>query len=214
LYSAIKSSGAALKSRNEIVSAARRSIVALAWLLVSVRAGNMALSLGCIDAAYQGGLIDVATAVHAVSDEGFTGASALICRDSTMCYSISAIEQLLDTCHYRQRCQAMNTIRSLRRERGWTQFDLALAVGVQPQTIYLWEKGQRLPRVPQLRRLGQIFEVCSDDIALVPLVNDSTPPTRQVRVGLRPSEQMPDGGPIGRAPGHSRETADDGRDDS
>jgi DNA-binding XRE family transcriptional regulator len=174
----------------------------------------MALSLGCIDAALQGGLIDVATAVHAVSDEGFTGAIALICRDSTMCYSISAIEQLLDPRNYRQRCQAMKTIRSLRHERGWTQFDLALAVGVQPQTIYLWEKGHRLPRVPQLRRLGQIFDVCSDDIALEPLVNDSIPSTRQVRVGLRPSEQIPDRGPIGRASSHSRETADDGRDDS
>jgi DNA-binding XRE family transcriptional regulator len=73
----------------------------------------------------------------------------------------------------------MKTIRALRRERGWTQFDLALAVGVQPQTIYLWEKGQRLPRVPQLRKLGQIFDICSDDVALEPLEADSTSPARR-----------------------------------
>ena len=73
----------------------------------------------------------------------------------------------------------MKTIRALRRERGWTQFDLALAVGVQPQTIYLWEKGQRLPRVPQLRKLGRIFDICSDDVVLEPLDDDSAPAARQ-----------------------------------
>ena len=156
---------------------------------------------------------DVASAEHAVFADRFIGAIALIYHDSTMCYSISAIEQLLDLCHDHQRCQAMNTIRSLRRGRGWTQFDLALAVGVQPQTIYLWEKGHRLPRVPQLRRLGQIFEICSDDIALEPLVDDSTPGTRRVPDGRHPGEQVPDRGPIGRAAHRGRETADAGSDD-
>ena len=60
----------------------------------------------------------------------------------------------------------MKTIRELRRERGWTQFQLALAVGVQPQTVYLWESGRRVPQVPQLRKLGQVFGLCSDEIAL------------------------------------------------
>jgi len=107
----------------------------------------------------------------------------------------------------------MKTIRSLRRERGWTQFDLALEVGVQPQTVYLWEKGQRLPRVPQLRRLGQIFEICSDDIALEPLVDVSTPATRQVGAGRGPGGQELDRGPIGRADHRDRETAGAGSDD-
>jgi DNA-binding XRE family transcriptional regulator len=65
----------------------------------------------------------------------------------------------------------MKTIRELRCERGWTQFELAVAVGVQPQTIYLWESGRRLPQVPQMRKLGEVFGMCSDDIALEPLVN-------------------------------------------
>lgn len=60
------------------------------------------------------------------------------------------------------------TIRALRRERGWTQFELALRIGVQPQTIYLWERGRRTPQVPQLRRLGREFGLCSDDIDLEP----------------------------------------------
>lgn len=34
----------------------------------------------------------------------------------------------------------------------WSQFDLAIALGVSPSTIYRWEKG-RLPSVTELRRL-------------------------------------------------------------
>ena len=60
----------------------------------------------------------------------------------------------------------MKTIRALRQERGWTQFELALKVGVQPQAVYFWESGRRTPQVPQLRRLGQIFGMCSDEIDL------------------------------------------------
>jgi DNA-binding XRE family transcriptional regulator len=60
----------------------------------------------------------------------------------------------------------MKTIRALRLERGWTQFDLALAVEVRPQTVYLWESGRRQPQVSQMRKLGAVFGICSDDIAL------------------------------------------------
>lgn len=60
----------------------------------------------------------------------------------------------------------MPTIRELRQEQGWTQFELALKVGVQPQTVYLWESGRRMPLVPQLRNLGRLFELCSDEIDL------------------------------------------------
>jgi transcriptional regulator with XRE-family HTH domain len=60
----------------------------------------------------------------------------------------------------------MMTIRALRQERGWTQYELALKVGVHPQAVYLWESGRRTPHVPQLRRLGQVFGLCSDEIDL------------------------------------------------
>jgi transcriptional regulator with XRE-family HTH domain len=63
----------------------------------------------------------------------------------------------------------VKTIRALRQERGWTQFELALKVGVQPQAVYFWESGRRTPQVPQLRRLGKIFGMCSDEIDLAPL---------------------------------------------
>lgn len=60
----------------------------------------------------------------------------------------------------------MRTIRALRQARGWTQFELALKVGVQPQAVYLWESCRRTPQVPQLRKLGELFELCSDEINL------------------------------------------------
>ena len=60
----------------------------------------------------------------------------------------------------------MKSLRTLRLERGWTQFELALKVGVQPQTIYLWESGRRTPQVPQMRKLGTVFGICSDHIDL------------------------------------------------
>jgi len=62
----------------------------------------------------------------------------------------------------------MTTIDVLRRERGWTQFELALVVGVQPQTVYLWESGRRQPQVVQMRKLGKVFGLCSDEIELTP----------------------------------------------
>jgi DNA-binding XRE family transcriptional regulator len=61
----------------------------------------------------------------------------------------------------------MKTIRALRLERGWTQFDLALAVGVRPQSVYLWESGRRQPQASQMRKLGVVFGICSDDIDLI-----------------------------------------------
>ena len=61
----------------------------------------------------------------------------------------------------------MKTIRELRQERAWSQFQLATRVGVHPQAVYLWESGRRMPLVPQVRKLGQVFGLCSDEIVLV-----------------------------------------------
>jgi DNA-binding XRE family transcriptional regulator len=70
----------------------------------------------------------------------------------------------------------MKTIRELRQEQEWTQYELALKVGIQPQTIYLWESGRRTPQVAQMRKLGQIFGLCSDEIALEPVRTTDTDP--------------------------------------
>ncbi len=93
----------------------------------------------------------------------------------------------------------MKTIRELRRERGWTQFELALAVGVQPQTIYLWESGRRMPQVPQMRKLGEVFGLCSDEIALEPDLERRRGTPHQARADRRLGEPVPGRDRAGRA---------------
>jgi len=61
----------------------------------------------------------------------------------------------------------VKTIRELRQERTWSQYELALQIGVHPQAVYLWESGRRMPLVPQVRKLEQVFGLCSDEIVLV-----------------------------------------------
>jgi DNA-binding XRE family transcriptional regulator len=100
----------------------------------------------------------------------------------------------------------VKTIRALRRDRGWTQFQLALAVGVQPQTIYLWESGRRMPQVPQLRKMGEVFGLCSDEIAL----ELATEPNR-ARTERHPEESNPGHDPHRRV--RSRDVASGSRRD-
>lgn len=59
------------------------------------------------------------------------------------------------------------TIRELREARGWSQFELAVKVGVTPQTVLNWEHGRREPRAGQFKALGIIFGVPLEDIDLV-----------------------------------------------
>jgi transcriptional regulator with XRE-family HTH domain len=58
----------------------------------------------------------------------------------------------------------MKTIRGLREERGWTQLELANAIGVTPATVYNWERGKYEPKASQLRALARAFAVSMDDI--------------------------------------------------
>jgi transcriptional regulator with XRE-family HTH domain len=107
----------------------------------------------------------------------------------------------------------MKTIRALRQEQGWTQFELALRVGVQPQAVYLWESGRRMPQVPQLRRLGQLFGVCSDEIVLDPVSDPSAGTGHQARADRHRGEPTPGRDPDGRAVTRSRDASTVARDD-
>jgi transcriptional regulator with XRE-family HTH domain len=84
----------------------------------------------------------------------------------------------------------VKTIRELRQAQGWTQFELALKVGVQPQAVYLWESGRRTPQVPQLRKLGAVFGLCSDEIAL-DAAGDTEPAPHRPRADRRLGEPAP-----------------------
>jgi transcriptional regulator with XRE-family HTH domain len=109
----------------------------------------------------------------------------------------------------------MKTIRQLRQAQGWTQFELALRVGVQAQAVYLWESGRRVPQVLQLRKLGQLFGICSDEIVLIELGNDASPlAAHQVRATRRRGEQPPGRDAADPAARRARDVAARARDDS
>lgn len=55
----------------------------------------------------------------------------------------------------------------------WSQFDLAIALGVSPSTIYRWEKG-KLPSVSELFRLADVLGKPADYL--------TEPPERQVEM--------------------------------
>ena len=95
----------------------------------------------------------------------------------------------------------MKTIRELRRKGGWTQFELALKVGVHPQAVYLWESGRRTPQVSQLRKLGQVFGLCSDDIVLESMGDDGDIDRahHRPRASRHPGEPVPGRDLSGRA---------------
>ena len=61
----------------------------------------------------------------------------------------------------------MKTIRELREDRGLTQFELAIRVGVTPISIHNWEFGKSAPGASRLRALADALGVRMDDIRLV-----------------------------------------------
>lgn len=57
-----------------------------------------------------------------------------------------------------------NTIEKLRRKRGWTQEELAAAVGVTRQTIIALEKGNYAPSVILALKIARKFRVPVEQI--------------------------------------------------
>lgn len=50
-----------------------------------------------------------------------------------------------------------NRLRSLRRERGWSQLDLAERLGVSRQTVNAIENDRYDPSLPLAFRIGRVF---------------------------------------------------------
>jgi transcriptional regulator with XRE-family HTH domain len=58
----------------------------------------------------------------------------------------------------------MKTIRELRAASYLTQFELAAKIGVRPETISLWERSERRPRVQHIRKLAEVFNVDPNEL--------------------------------------------------
>ena len=55
-------------------------------------------------------------------------------------------------------------VKELRGERGWTQQELATAVGVSRQSINSIERNRYVPSLPLALRFAEIFECATDAI--------------------------------------------------
>lgn len=60
----------------------------------------------------------------------------------------------------------VKTIRELREERQWSQFELAVRVGVTPGAVGSWERGRSEPKTRQLRALAAACDVPMESIAI------------------------------------------------
>ena len=66
-------------------------------------------------------------------------------------------------------------LRTLRRNKGITQEELAARLNVVRQTISKWEKGQSVPDAEMLTRLAEIFEVPVSQLLGGPIEPDAQP---------------------------------------
>ena len=57
-----------------------------------------------------------------------------------------------------------NRVKELRSERGWTQQDLAEAVGVSRQSINSIERNRYVPSLPLALEFARVFECSTDEI--------------------------------------------------
>ena len=55
---------------------------------------------------------------------------------------------------------------SNRKEKGWTQEELAELVGVSPQAVSKWENAQSCPDIQLLPKLAELFEISVDVVFL------------------------------------------------
>ena len=64
--------------------------------------------------------------------------------------------------------QPRKTIRQLRHERGWSQRELAVRLGVSVNAVSKWERGLVAPRWDHLRGLALLFGIHTRAIATGP----------------------------------------------
>ena len=58
----------------------------------------------------------------------------------------------------------MNRIRAYRKERKWTQEELAEQIGVERSAVAKWESGKSQPQAARLIALAEIFGCTVDEI--------------------------------------------------
>ncbi len=60
--------------------------------------------------------------------------------------------------------EAMNKIREYRKQRKWTQEELAKRLGVERSAVAKWESGKSQPQAARLVALAEIFGCSVDEL--------------------------------------------------
>lgn len=60
--------------------------------------------------------------------------------------------------------EAMNKIREYRKQRKWTQEELAKRLGVERSAVAKWESGKSQPQAAHLVALAEVFGCAVDEI--------------------------------------------------
>ncbi len=66
-----------------------------------------------------------------------------------------------------QRSPLNTSLRELRKQRGWTQAELAEALGVTDLTVRRWELGQTTPSVYHVKKLCDLFGKSPEELGLL-----------------------------------------------
>jgi len=63
-------------------------------------------------------------------------------------------------------------LKSLRKEKNWTQEEMAEFIGVSPQSVSKWERGDTYPDITLLPSLANLFKVSIDALVGMNRIND------------------------------------------
>ena len=66
-----------------------------------------------------------------------------------------------------------NTLKKLRLTKGLTQEDVATQLGISPQSISKWERGDGYPDITMLPALANYFRITVDELIGMDKINDA-----------------------------------------
>ena len=69
-----------------------------------------------------------------------------------------------------------NSIKMYRKKAGFSQIKLAEVLNVQPNTIWRWERGERIPHWNDIQRMCELFGCTSDELMSSPEDGNPTQP--------------------------------------
>lgn len=73
-----------------------------------------------------------------------------------------------------------NSIKVFRKKAGLSQIKLAEILQVQPNTIWRWERGERIPHWNDIQRMCELFNCTADELMSSPEDENPTQPLPHV----------------------------------